>query len=161
MAAPLVDATIERMRQLIATGEWGPGDRLPPEAELSLQLGVSRSSTREAVRAFGSRPRARRAPSDGTFVTSLSPELLLHGIGVAVELMQEDSIRQLIESRRVIEPQLTAMAAQRATAQDLADIRGHLTLMRSAQDHSALCGTTATSTPVSLGPAATRSWPPS
>src|SRR3954451_14357437 len=44
VTAPLVDATIERIRQLIASGEWGPGDRLPPEAELSVRIGGLRKS---------------------------------------------------------------------------------------------------------------------
>ena len=75
---------------------------------------------------------------DGTFVTSLSPELLLEGIGVAVELMQEDAILQLIEARRVIEPELTALAAQRASTREIEEIREHLALMAAAKDHAAL-----------------------
>ena len=138
MAAPLVDAAIERMRQLIASGEWRPSDRLPSEAELSMQLGVSRSSTREAVRALVAARVLDVRRGDGTYVTSLSPELLLEGIGVAVEVMQEDAIMELIEARRVIEPELTALAAQRADAGQLAEIRQHLTLMRVAEGHPAL-----------------------
>jgi GntR family transcriptional repressor for pyruvate dehydrogenase complex len=138
VTAPLVDATIERIRQLIASGEWGPGDRLPPEAELSVRLGVSRSSTREAVRALVAARVLDVRRGDGTFVTSLSPELLLEGIGVAVELMQEDAILQLIEARRVIEPELTALAAQRASTGAIAEIRDHLALMRAAKDHASL-----------------------
>jgi GntR family transcriptional regulator, transcriptional repressor for pyruvate dehydrogenase complex len=138
VTAPLVDATIERIRQLIASGEWGPGDRLPPEAELSVRLGVSRSSTREAVRALVAARVLDVRRGDGTFVTSLSPELLLEGIGVAVELMQEDAILQLIEARRLIEPELTALAAQRASTGEIDEIREHLALMRAAKDHAAL-----------------------
>jgi len=138
VTAPLVDATIERMRQLIASGEWRPGDRLPPEAELSVRLGVSRSSTREAVRALVAARVLDVRRGDGTFVTSLSPELLLEGIGVAVELMQEDAILQLIEARRLIEPELTALAAQRATTGEIDEIREHLALMGVAKDHAAL-----------------------
>jgi len=138
MGAPLVEAAIERMRQLIASGDWRPGDRLPPEAELSLQLAVSRSSTREAVRALVAARVLDVRRGDGTYVTSLSPELLLQGIGVAVELMQEDAILDLIEARRVIEPQLTALAAQRADARQLSEIGHYLSLMRAATDQAEL-----------------------
>ena len=138
MAAPLIDAAIESIRELIASKAWKPGDRLPPEAELSAQLGVSRSSTREAVRALVAARVLDVRRGDGTFVTSLAPELLLEGIGVAVELMQEDAILQLIETRRVIEPQVTALAAARASERDLGDIRSHLAAMRSADGHAAL-----------------------
>jgi GntR family transcriptional repressor for pyruvate dehydrogenase complex len=138
MAAPLVDSAIERMRQLIASAEWRSGDRLPSEAELSLQLGVSRSSTREAVRALVAARVLDVRRGDGTYVTSLAPELLLEGIGVAVELMQEDAILELIEARRVIEPELTALAAQRANDRQMAEIGHHLALMRTATDQAAL-----------------------
>jgi GntR family transcriptional repressor for pyruvate dehydrogenase complex len=138
MAAPLVDSAIERMRQLIASGEWRSGDRLPSEAELSLQLGVSRSSTREAVRALIAARVLDVRRGDGTYVTSLAPELLLEGIGVAVGLMHEDAILELIEARRVIEPELTALAAQRASAGQMAEIHRHLALMRTATDQAAL-----------------------
>src|SRR6266849_2372154 len=43
---------IESIRELIASGEWGPGTRLPREADLAAQLGLSRNSLREAVRAL-------------------------------------------------------------------------------------------------------------
>jgi GntR family transcriptional repressor for pyruvate dehydrogenase complex len=138
MAAPLVDSAIERMRQLITLGEWRSGDRLPSEAELSLQLGVSRSSTREAVRALIAARVLDVRRGDGTYVTSLAPELLLEGIGVAVELMREDAILELIEARRVIEPGLTALAARRANDRQMGEIRHHLALMRAATDQAAL-----------------------
>jgi len=138
VAAPLIDAAIENIRQLIASGALRPGERLPSEGDLSQQLGISRSSTREAVRALVSARVLDVRRGDGTFVTSLTPELLLEGIGVAVELMQEDAVLQLVETRRVIEPQVTALAAARASAEQLAEIHHHLTLMRSATDYQEL-----------------------
>jgi hypothetical protein len=52
VAAPVTEAAIEKVRQLIIGGELGPGCRLPPEAVLAERLGVSRGSAREAVRAL-------------------------------------------------------------------------------------------------------------
>lgn len=138
MAAPLIDSAIENIRQLIASGAWRPGDRLPPEAELSQQLGVSRSSTREAVRALVAARVLDVRRGDGTFVTSLRPELLLEGVGVAVQLMQEDAVLELVEARRILEPQVTALAAERAVPADIAEIRGHLEQMRAAADLESL-----------------------
>jgi GntR family transcriptional repressor for pyruvate dehydrogenase complex len=138
VAAPVIEAAIEKIRQLIASGAWGPGDRLPAEAALSEQLGVSRSSTREAVRALAAARVLDVRRGDGTFVTSLTPGLLLEGIGVAVELMQEDAILELLETRRVLEPQVTALAAERATPRQLIEIRRHLALMRNARNKELL-----------------------
>jgi DNA-binding FadR family transcriptional regulator len=46
----LTDQAIGRIKEMIRTGELRPGDRLPPEKELSEKLGLSRSSLREAVK---------------------------------------------------------------------------------------------------------------
>jgi len=88
MAAPLTEAAIERVRHLIAAGELVPGQRLPPEAELAESLGTSRSTVREAVRALVTARVLDVRRGDGTFVTSLRPELLLAGIGAAADLLQ-------------------------------------------------------------------------
>jgi len=138
MAAPLTEAVIERVRSLIISGRLVPGERLPAEAELSVELGVSRSSLREAVRGLVTAGVLDVRRGDGTYVTSLTPDLLLTGIGAAVELMQEDSILDLLESRRLIEPSVTALAAVRADADHLREIRAHLDLMADAPAHEDL-----------------------
>ena len=53
---------------------------------------------------------------DGTYVTSLRPELLLGGFGAAVELMQEGFSLELIGVRRILEPAATALAARASTS---------------------------------------------
>ncbi len=138
MAAPLTEAAIERVRSLIISGRLVPGQRLPAEAELSVELGVSRSSLREAVRGLVTAGVLDVRRGDGTYVTSLTPHLLLTGIGAAVELMQEDTILNLLESRRLIEPGVTALAAVRASADQRQEIRGYLDLMAGATAHEDL-----------------------
>ena len=108
MAAPLTEAAIAKMREMIATGELVPGSRLPPEADLATLLGASRNTVREAVRALVTARVLDVRRGDGTYVTSLRPELLLEGIGAAVELMQEGFSLELIGVRRILEPAATA-----------------------------------------------------
>ncbi len=134
MAAPLTEAAIEKVRDLIRNGELRPGQRLPAEAALSVQLGVSRGSTREAVRALATAGVLDVRRGDGTFVTALTPDQLFTGIGDAVDLMGEESLLELMECRRVVEPQVTALAARRARPEDLAAIAEHLALMEAAAD---------------------------
>ena len=83
MSAPLTEAAIQKMRAMIAGGEFQPGARLPPEAELAAVLGASRNTAREAVRALTTAHVLDVRRGDGTFVTSLRPELLLEGISAA------------------------------------------------------------------------------
>src|ERR671913_720955 len=132
MAAPLVEAAIQRMRQLIASGEWRSGHRLPPEPELSLQLGVSRSSTREAVRALVLARVLDVRRGDGTYVTSLAPHLLLEGLGFAVELLRDDTLLEVMEVRRLLEPAATGLAAIRMSEAGLDEGREIVENIRAA-----------------------------
>src|SRR4249919_1102682 len=99
------------MRMLITSGQLVPGQRLPPEAELAESLGTGRSTVREAVRALVAARVLDVRRGDGTFVTSLRPELLLAGIGAAADLLQHGFTLELVQVRRILEPAATAMAA--------------------------------------------------
>ena len=130
MAAPLTEAAIAKIREMIASGELAPGARLPPEADLATLLGASRNTVREAVRALVTAHVLDVRRGDGTYVTSLRPELLLEGIGAAVELMQEGFSLELIGVRRILEPAATAMAADRIDDAALAILGEVLQRMR-------------------------------
>ncbi|GAA1941294.1 FadR/GntR family transcriptional regulator [Kitasatospora viridis] len=130
----LTDQAIARIRRLIRDGELLPGAKLPPEPQLAVELGLSRNTMREAVKALAVARVLEIRRGDGTYVTSLAPGLLLEGIGGAVELLQGDTVLELTEVRRLFEPAATGLAATRATAQDLAELEWHLAAMRTARD---------------------------
>lgn len=139
MAAPLIEASIEKIHNLIVEGVLQPGSRLLPEHELAIMLGSSRNTTREAVRALVMAGVLDVRRGDGTYVTSLKPELLLQGISFVADLLQDDGVLELLEIRRLLEPAATAMAAQRATPVQLRSIRYVMEEMRdSAGDVEAL-----------------------
>ena len=138
MAAPLTEAAIEQVRQLIATGQLQPGQRLPPEAELADLLGTGKSTVREAVRALATARVLDVRRGDGTFVTSLRPELLLAGIGAAADLMQDGFTLELVQVRRILEPAATAMAATRITDTVIAELESCLHLMSAASSQDEL-----------------------
>ncbi len=138
MAAPLTEAAIEQMRMLITSGQLVPGQRLPPEAELAESLGTGRSTVREAVRALVAARVLDVRRGDGTFVTSLRPELLLAGIGAAADLLQEGFTLELVQVRRILEPAATAMAATRITDETLDQLELCLHQMSIAPSHEDL-----------------------
>jgi GntR family transcriptional regulator, transcriptional repressor for pyruvate dehydrogenase complex len=107
----VTDRAIARIQELIRGGALPPGSRLPPETELAAQLGVGRSSIREAIKALEVIRVVDVRQGDGTYVTSLEPHLLLEGVGFAVELVQDDSILEVVEVRRLLEPVATGLAA--------------------------------------------------
>jgi DNA-binding FadR family transcriptional regulator len=100
--------------------EYLPGQRLPPERELALELGVNRTAVREGLRWLEHRRHVevRRGKYGGTFVlppaSDASPEQLR---GIAGEL------RQLFEFRRAIEPAAAAFAAERIQEPEVAQLR--------------------------------------
>jgi GntR family transcriptional repressor for pyruvate dehydrogenase complex len=128
----VTDVAIERIREQISSGVLGPGSKLPPEAALARALGVSRSSVREAVKALVHARVLDVRQGDGTYVTSLEPRLLLDGMSLAVELIQDHQLLEVMEVRRLLEPGATALAATRIGPEGLEVLRAHLELMRAA-----------------------------
>jgi GntR family transcriptional repressor for pyruvate dehydrogenase complex len=126
----VIDTAIMRIRDLIATGELAPGDRLPPEAELAALLGVSRNSLREAVRALIQANVLDVRRGDGTYVTSLEPHRLLSGLGFVMDLMQDRTMLELFEVRRLLEPAATGLAACRITDDSIQELGDLIAAMR-------------------------------
>jgi DNA-binding FadR family transcriptional regulator len=118
----VTDEAIDRIKEMIISGELRPGDRLPREADLAERLGLSRSSLREAVRALALIQVLDVRRGDGTFVTSLEPNLLLEAMSFAVDFHRDDSVLQFLEVRRILEPAATAMAARDMPDSDVAEL---------------------------------------
>ena len=118
----VTDDAIEKIKQMIMSGQVGPGDRLPREAELGAELGLSRSSLREAVRALSLLNVLDVRQGDGTYVSSLAPGLMLDAMSFVVDLQHDDSVLEFLEVRRLLEPAATAMATLRMTDADLAGL---------------------------------------
>ncbi|GAA5189983.1 FadR/GntR family transcriptional regulator [Rugosimonospora acidiphila] len=120
----LTDDAIARLRNMIQSGELPPGARLPSEQQLAAQMGLSRSGVREAVKVLESARVLDVRRGDGTYVTSLAPRLLLEGLGFAVELLRGDTLREVMEVRRMLEPSATALAAARITDEQVEALAG-------------------------------------
>src|SRR4051812_4785873 len=134
----LTDQAITWLRASIQAGELPPGSRLPTEAQLSAEMGISRSGVREAVKVLEAARVLDVRRGDGTYVTSLAPRLLLEGLGVAVELLRDDTLLEVMEVRRMLEPVATGMAALRMSEDALDELGGILQDMRTAADDAEL-----------------------
>jgi GntR family transcriptional repressor for pyruvate dehydrogenase complex len=135
-AAGVTDDAIERIRELIASGEWGPGTRLPREHDLARQLGLSRNSLREAVRALSLARVLEVRQGDGTYVSSLDPGELLEPTLLATNLLRGRTVLELFEVRRLLEPEAAALAAQRVDAGLIGALGAQLDRMVAAGDHA-------------------------
>lgn len=130
----LTDEAISKLRNMIQSGELPPGSRLPPENQLAAQMGLSRSGVREAVKVLESARVLDVRRGDGTYVTSLTPKLLLEGVGFAVELLQGETLLEVMEVRRLLEPAATGLAAQRISDAQLALLADLLQEMKDKVD---------------------------
>lgn len=122
----VTDEAITKIKDMILSGELSAGDRLPPEKELSEKLGLSRSSLREAVKALEIIRVLDVRRGDGTYVTSLEPKLLTEAMTFIVDLHQDESILDIFEVRRILEPAAAAMAATRITPEQIAALRASM-----------------------------------
>src|SRR5712671_2116490 len=129
----VTDEAIDKIQALIISGSWGPGDRLPKEKELAAQLGLSRNSLREAVRALSQLRVLEVRQGDGTYVSSLEPDLLLESTGFVSHLLLGETGIALSEVRRILEAAAAALAAARIDEQGKNALGSSLERMRDAR----------------------------
>ena len=114
----LGEKTAQMLLEMIQKEGFGPGDKLPTEAELVESLGVGRNTVREALRILMSRNIVTIRQGSGTFISE-KKGVVDDPLGFS---MMEDRRRlteDLIQVRLMLEPQLAALAAQNAAEEDL------------------------------------------
>jgi GntR family transcriptional repressor for pyruvate dehydrogenase complex len=126
------DQAIAKIKDLISSGEFTAGARLPTERELTQRFGLSRSSLREAVRALALVGVLESRVGDGTYVTTLEPELLLTGVGFVSDLVAGGSLLEMHRVRRILEPEATRLATPRLAADDFPQLVECLQRMEAA-----------------------------
>ena len=130
VAAELV---VNHVRDLIERGELGPGDRLPAERELALQVGVSRPSVRAGLRALAAMGVVRSRHGAGTFIRGGPPTLGSEPLSLLAAL-HGFTRDEMFEARRVLEVGVAGLAAERATGDQLASISEEITGMYASMD---------------------------
>ena len=136
-------AVLKQLIDLIRGGEWQDGARLPTEKELVEQLGVGRSTVREALQALATLNLVHAVPGHGTFIKRPGVAELLRGDLVAF-LLDSPGALELLEAREMIEPALIRLACIRGTLADfdaierlLAEHETELDAGRPVNDHAA------------------------
>lgn len=129
----VMETVFRRIEGLIRSGELRVGSRLPSEPKLSAMLGVSRSSLREALKGLMFLGLIKARPGHGTHIQSaLGREVGKHFQWML--LLQEVKYLELYELRKILEPNVAALAARRATKEDLARMGAALQGMKASFD---------------------------
>lgn len=113
---------VSQIRDMIARGQLRSGDRLPSERVLAERLDVGRPTVREAMRIMESQGFIRVRPGDGTYLSGPAPSRDTGSPGSHVPPAWGNRLN-LFELRAVLEPGLAALAARRATPEQIADMR--------------------------------------
>ena len=108
-------AIIERLREMIRQGELAPGDRLPPERALAQTFGVSRSNLRQAFQALAERHILESRQGHGTYLLADIDAAVAGDAILEVMSEQRALLHDVLEFRRIMEPEIAALAAHRAT----------------------------------------------
>ena len=128
-----VDAVTRYICSRIERGDLKPGDRLPPERDLAAQLGVSRPTVRTALRSLATMGVLHSKQGAGTFITDGPPALASEPLGLLAAL-HGLSGEGLFEARLVLEVGSSALAADRASGDDLAAMSEEVTGMFASVD---------------------------
>jgi GntR family transcriptional repressor for pyruvate dehydrogenase complex len=122
-------AAIDVIKRMILAGDLRPGEKLPPERELASALGVSRNSLREAIRSLVLMNVLQSRHGDGTYVSSLDPATLMEPVSFLLSL-DPSALAHLFETRRILEAETAALAAERITDEEVDAIRKCLVGMK-------------------------------
>ncbi len=135
----LSTTAVERIKAFILEGKLAPGSRLPGERELCERLGVSRSSLREALRVLEVMGMIEIRPRSGTYVKDPTSDII-HVPLLPWLATHRETVRQIFELRQLIEPGAAALAAQRATPEELEALQQTLVDMESCIAEDNLVG---------------------
>lgn len=117
--------TVDHLGEAIVGGRYAPGTSIPPEPMLCEELGVSRTVVREAVKSLVAKGLVSTGPKVGTRVLKddhwnwFDPDVIVWKSKAG---LTPEFLRDLQDLRRVVEPAAVGLAAQRATAADIAEI---------------------------------------
>ena len=154
---PAYQLLADELRADITSGRLRPGERLPPEPELCVRTGVSRSTVREALRLLASQHLivTTRGVTGGSFVSHPDAQQLSEALRTGISLLTntpEVGFADLLELRRALEVPAAALAAPRRTDEHLLALSGALfdpdlddaeTMVRAHADfHSAVAAAT-------------------
>lgn len=126
----LSDRVADEIQGLVVERRLAPGDRLPAERDLGEAFAVSRTVIREAIRTLAAKGLVEVRAGGGAHVRQPSSGMVSDALSLVLRATPDGSgLSHLREVRRVVEPDLTALAAERRTDMDLRSLKQHLDIM--------------------------------
>jgi DNA-binding FadR family transcriptional regulator len=114
---------VAQIERRILSGELRDGDALGSERELAEQFGASRTAVREALKTLAQKGLVDMRPGRGTMVIDGTSRAVRHSLHLMLQVGQAHNPVHLVEVREILEPEIAALAAARATHEDIAALR--------------------------------------
>lgn len=124
----------EQIEQLILSGKLRSGDRLPTERELAEQFQASRTAVREAMKTLAQKGLVDMRPGRGTIVIDGTSQAMRHSLGLMMKVGHAGGAENLVEVREILEPEIAALAAARATEEHIAALQEAVEIMDASLD---------------------------
>lgn len=125
-----------QIEQLILSGKLRSGDRLPTERELAEQFQASRTAVREAMKTLAQRGLVDMRPGRGTIVIDGTSQAMRHSLGLMMRVGHAGRSAHLVEVREILEPEIAALAAERATQEHIAVLKRAVEIMDASLDNA-------------------------
>jgi GntR family transcriptional regulator, transcriptional repressor for pyruvate dehydrogenase complex len=125
----LSEQVAKQLQELIINGGLKPGDKVPPERQLAEQLSVSRTVIRESVKLLQERGLVKVVTGSGTYVSEMDPNVVVQSIGLFMS-NRKNKLKDLFETRSLLEVEIASLAAERATKEDLENLEKTLDEMK-------------------------------
>jgi GntR family transcriptional repressor for pyruvate dehydrogenase complex len=136
-SARLYEQVVQQIEARILNHELEPGDKLPSELELADQFGVSRTVIREATKVLRAKELVEVQLGRGTFITGSASQILHSSFDQVMRTSNEDCVSDLNELREILEPQITALAVERAGDVDIEVMQSAIQTMEISIDDAA------------------------
>ena len=125
------ESLAESIEGMIEAGDLKGGDRLPPERKLAETYHVSRNTVREAIRILAEKKILASRIGSGTYVAESALAILSSSLDEAIE-RKKSRLKDIFEIRKILEPQIAALAAERISPESLTSLTDIVSLQEAA-----------------------------
>jgi len=128
------DQVFEQLKEQLLMNEWRRGEKLPSENELATSFDVSRVTVRHALQKLTALGLIETKLGEGSFVRDVAPGISMNQL-IPMAYLNENSLQEIIEFRRVMEGKVAELAAMKATSEDIEKLEQAYSTMEQVKEN--------------------------
>ena len=127
------EQVFEQLKEQIINNEWKKGEKIPSENDLALSFGVSRITVRQALQKLMALGLIETRLGEGSFIRDAAPGINMNPL-IPIAYLNENSLLEILEYRKVLEGNVAELAAQKASAEELVELEEAYIRMEQLKD---------------------------